>query len=141
MTIKPFTSPAERTVLALLDRDLAALEGDTSRAGGNYPDSSALADEQVYVRIERVAGSSDRLEGDFVLDIETFSASYSAAESAGFAIEALLLGYPHRVRVGEKDVVLDRVEQNQGPQEIPWEDDNVHRLSATYVITARRALS
>jgi len=84
-------------------------------------------------------GASNALEGDFVLDIEVFSPSYSTAESVAFAVEALLLGYPHVVEVGGRKVVFDRVEQNQGPSDIPWEgDDNVTRMLATYVITARR---
>lgn len=138
MTIKPFTSPAARTVLALIDQHING--GDTSKAGGDFP--GPLGPDDVYTRVERVGGGrSDQIEGDFVLDIEQFSRSYSAAESVAFEVEALLLGYPHRVEVGTRNVVLDRVEQNQGPSEVYWEDDDVHRLLATYVITARRALS
>lgn len=132
-TLKPFGS-IERAVLALLEQSYEPLVGHPERVGGNLP---ALPGD-LYVRIAKVTGSSDQLEGDFVVDIETFHPDYDEAESAGLDIEALVLGYPHVVKVGDHTVVFDRVRQNQGPSEIPWEDDRVHRLLATYVITVRR---
>jgi len=132
-TVKPFGS-IERAVLALFERDYAPLDGHPGRVGGDLP--GALTD--LYVRIDRVSGRADRFEGDFVLDIECFHPSYEEAENASFALEALLLGYPHVVEVNGRRVVLDEVQQNQGPSETFWDDDSVHRLLATYVITARR---
>ena len=139
MTVKPFTS-MERAALALLERDLVfeadALSEHPERVGGDFAFKGSMP---WYIRIDRVpGGSADRLEGDFVLDIETFSRDYTVAESLAFAIEALLLGYPHVVEVDGRKVVFDSVTENQGPADIPWEDEAVHRLLATYVITARR---
>ena len=91
-----------------------------------------------YIRIDKVGGSSDRFEGDFVVDIEVFGANYLETESHALDIEALFLGYPHVVEVEDRMVVFDRVSQNTLPDELPWEDDEVTRLGATYVITARR---
>lgn len=94
-----------------------------------------------YIRIDKVGGRSDRLEGDFVVDIEVFGArsvGYVNTESHALDIEALLLGYPHVVEVDGRRVVFDTVSQNTLPDELPWEDDEVTRLGATYVITARR---
>ena len=139
MTIKPFSS-MERAVLALLERDLVVdaqpLSATPERVGGD----AAFSGKPWYIRIDQVpGGASDRFEGDFILDIEVFSGSYSTAESVAFAVEALLLGYPHVVEVGGRKVVFDSVVENQGPSDIPWEgDDTVSRLLATYVITARR---
>lgn len=94
-----------------------------------------------YIRIDKTAGRTDRFGGDFVVDIEVFgdsSIGYLATESHALDIEALLLGYPHVVEVEDRKVVFDEVSQNALPDELPWEDDTVTRMGATYVITARR---
>ena len=134
-TLTPFTSP-EKTVRALLRGQLAAVAGRPEAVGTSLPD--VVTD--LYVRISRVpGGGTRRVDGDFVLDIETFHPSYSSAESAAFAIEAIMLGYPWTVEVDpETRVVIDAVTQNQGVSETFWDDDSVHRLLATYVITMRR---
>lgn len=131
--IKPF-SPIERTALALIERDFEPVRDHPGRVGGDLPGSLS----ELYVRLEKVGGRSDRFEGDFILDVECFHPDYSSAENAALALEALLLGYPHVVEVNGRRVVLDEVQQNQGPSETHWDDDSVHRLLATYVITARR---
>jgi hypothetical protein len=99
----------------------------------------AIPAGDLYVRLEQgPGGRSNQLEGDFVFDIETFSTKYAVAYSAAQDIEALLLRYPHVVRLDDRQVVFDSVDQNTAPHEIFWDDDSVHRLLATYVITARR---
>lgn len=92
-----------------------------------------------YIRVSPVGGQSNRLEGDRVVDLEVFAVKYLAAESRSLDIEALLLGYPHVVEAGDRKVVFDKVYQNKGPTELPWEDEGVSRLGATYVFTIRRS--
>lgn len=132
-TLQPFGS-IERAVLAFLEASYAPLGGHPERVGGDLPGELS----ELYVRIDRVFGRADTFEGSFTVDIEVFHPSYDEAENAAMDIEALVLGYPHVVKVGDRTVVFDRVTENQGPSEVPWDDDNVHRLLATYVITARR---
>lgn len=92
-----------------------------------------------YVRIDSVFRKTNRLEGDFTFDVEVFApADGDAAESVSDDLEALVLGYPHVVEVDGGKVIIDTVSQNSGPRELPWEDEAVTRLGATYVITARR---
>lgn len=132
MQVKPF-APMEKALQALI-LNVAFPDQAAGLVGRDLPGKV----KDFYIRIQRVAGSSDRLQGDFVFDVEVFSPSYVKAESASMVIEALLLGYPRTVKVGDHNVVFDRVTQNLGPSEIFWDDDGVHRLLATYVITARR---
>ena len=130
------TAPMERVLRDIIRRDLL-IDGqpvDPAAVGRDLP--GALTG--LYVRLEKIGGSSSETEGDFIFDIETFHPSYNQADSAQYALEALLLGYPRSVVVDGRKVVLDSVTQNQGPSEIFWDDDSVHRLLATYVITARR---
>lgn len=140
-TMKPFSS-IEIAMMALIERDGLVVDGvDTPvpdpQVGGDF----AYDPETMpwYIRIDKVpGGSSDRLQGDFVLDLEVFGADYLLTESVAFALEALVLGYPHVVEVGDRKVVFDDVTQNSGVADLPWEDDSTYRLGATYVITARR---
>lgn len=91
-----------------------------------------------YIRIDRLPGNMTRFEGDFPIEVEVFASQYRIAESHALAIEALMLGYPHRVEVDGSLWVFDRVFQNVGIDELPWEDDETSRLGSTFVITARR---
>jgi hypothetical protein len=104
-------------------------------------DLSFEAGDGWFIRIDKAFGRTDRFGGDFVVDIEVFgdsSEGYYGTESRALDIEALMLGYPHVVEVEGRKVVFDEVSQNALPDELPWEDDTVTRLGATYVITARR---
>lgn len=137
--IKSF-GPIGRALLQLVvgyHRSLG-LDDDTSlaRVGGNFAYDPPMP---WYVRIDSVFRKTNRLEGDFTFDVEVFApADGDAAESVSDDLEALLLGYPHVVEVDEAKVIIDTVSQNSGPRELPWEDEAVTRLGATYVITARR---
>lgn len=138
--IKPFTS-MESALMALLLRDFVfgsdPLSENDSRIGGDFGyDPEAMP---WYIRLDQVpGGSSNRFEGDFIIDIEVFGADYLLTESVAFALEALILEYPHVVEVEDRKVVFDSVTQNAGVADLPWDDDSTSRLGATYVITARR---
>jgi hypothetical protein len=140
-TIKPFAS-IDRALLALLTSQPLQIGTDPAapapeaQVGGDFAYEPTMP---WFIRIDKVPGGrSDWYEGDFVVDVEVFAPDYLLAESVAFAIEALLLGYPHVVEVDGRKVVFDEVSQNASPAELPWEDDSVSRLGSTYVITARR---
>lgn len=115
--------------------DLGADAG--ARVGGDLDFDADTQD--FYIRLDKVpGGNSDRFGGTFVIDVEVFGSNYLETESRSLDIESLLLGYPHVVEAGSKTWVFDSVSQNVGPDDLPWEDDSVARLGATYVITARR---
>lgn len=138
--LTPRTS-VEQAVLALLMREVVfegeALSSHPARVGGDFPGPELV--DPWYIRIDRVPGGRfGRIQGYDVVDLEVFSTDYARAESLAFALEALALGYPHVVEVGDRKVVLDSVSQNVGVADLPWEDDSVYRLGATFAITARR---
>lgn len=91
-----------------------------------------------FIRLDKVSSRGGRFQGDFTIDVEVFGVNYLETESRILDIDALMLGYPHVVEVADRKVVFDQVSQNTGPSELPWEDEGVSRLGATYVITARR---
>lgn len=129
----------DRAVLALILTYDGMPEDQTqalARVGGlfDYDGSTPW-----YVRIDRIFSQSGQLEGVFTYDIEVFApADGTLAESVSDDLEALLLGYPHVVEVEDETFVFDTVFQNSGRRPLPWEDESVTRLGATYAITARR---
>jgi hypothetical protein len=139
--VKPFGS-IERAVKAFLltyYQPLAALDPEDAdlRVDGDLAFDPAAT--PWYIRVDKVPGSrATRFEGDFVIDVEVFGTNYIETESHALDIEALFLGYPHVVEVEGQKWVFDTVSQNTGPDDLPWESDEVSRLGATYVITARR---
>lgn len=138
-TVKPW-GPWERAVLELFVAGYDAMPDDRTQAlarvGGNFDYDDSIP---WYIRIDKVFSQSTRLEGAFTVDVEVFApADGNDAESVSNDLEALLLGYPHVVRVDDETFIFDRVYQNAGPDDLPWEDEAVTRLGATYVITARR---
>ena len=139
-TVKPFGS-IETALKALLLAKYPPLvdlgSAAAARVGGDLAYDAATMD--FYIRLDKVPGGrNDRFGGAFIVDVEVFGVNYLETESRSLDIEALLLGYPHVVEVGDKTWVFDTVSQNTGPDDLPWEDDEVSRLGATYVITARR---
>lgn len=136
-TIKPWPS-MERALLQVVLRYEGMPTDDEdalARVGGDFAYDGSTP---WYVRVDRVDSTSTQTDGIFVLDLEVFSRDYSLAESVSNDLEALVLRYPHVVEVDGQKVVFDRVTQNSGPDDLPWEDETVSRLGATYVITARR---
>lgn len=139
MTIKPWPS-IERGVRNLLLAkygELAAMDPAAAEqlVGG---DDAFDGTQDFYIKIFRVGGRSDQIGGYFIVDIEVFGTDYLQTDSRLSAIDAVVLGYPHVVEVEDRTWVFDSVTQTAGPQALPWEDDAVTRLGATYVITARR---
>lgn len=136
MTLQSF--PSQEIVLRDAIRSWQSLTGDSARQVGR-DELGDLEGRPWYIRVIKLpAGGADQIQGDFVFDIEVFAPTYTGADSLARDLDAFLLGYPHVVEVDGQRVVIDRVTQNVGPGEIPWEDPAVHRILATYVITMRR---
>lgn len=137
-TVKPFPAFELFVRQLIVDKLVDPVSGDPADAELVGGDLAYDASSPYYIRINRFAGSTDRLEGRFIFDLEVFGTDWQETESRAAALEALLLGYPHVVEVGDQKMVFDSVFQNVGVFELPWEDDTVNRLGATYVILARR---
>lgn len=142
-TIKPWGSielAVKAFVLAnftpVIDAVTAGATAD-EMVGGDYSFDGDSA-QGLYVHIFKVDGVSDRISGYFTVDLEVFGHDFLTTESHANQLDALVLGYPHVVEADDSKWVFDRVTQTAGPQELPWEDDAVTRMGATYVITARR---
>lgn len=80
-------------------------------------------------------GSTDQVYGEWILDIDVLAPNYGDAMRHSLALEAILVGPRHSTSV----MRIDNVYQNEGPAERPWDDEQVSRVGATYVFTARRS--
>lgn len=125
--LAPFAM-VEKAVQELIEAKYAPAAGNT---GGDlaYDGSSPL-----YVWIGLMTGSTTEIDGSWVVDVDCFATSYGAAMRAALDLEAILLGRRHVTST----MRLDSSSQNESPVERPWDDENVYRVGATYVFTARR---
>lgn len=136
--VAPFGS-IERALIALISRDLPVLEGSDALVGTEFPrDASEVP---FTIRIDRIGGVTNSFEGDFNVDIETFSQDYLLAEKVALEVEALILAHGYHVVITDgRRWVFDDASQNEGIDDRPWEgEDDTYRIGATYVFTARRS--
>lgn len=128
------TSPFRRypDVQRLLVDELEGLAG-AGRTGIETPVN--LADVLPFVRVMRVGGFSDRLNDRATVDVDVFSSTYTAGELLAERVRQHLVGPPPPV------VLLDRVDCEIAPRELPWGDGTVRRWNATYLVTSRRHLT
>lgn len=107
---------------------------DPAQVGGDF----AYAGD-TYVRVDKVGSVADALEGDFVVDVEVFGSDYLGTYRFALDLDALIFERPyHVVDVDERRVVLEGFSQNTGPDDLPWDDDYVYRIGATYAFSMRR---
>lgn len=128
MTMNPFPM-VEMAVKELVETYVPA-QGKT---GGDLAYNSEAGGLYFWIGLIP-GGSADEIEGDWLLDIDVFATSYADAMNAALDLETVLVG-PRKVT---SVLRLDRVTQNTGPAERPWDDENAFRVGGTYAFTARR---
>lgn len=85
-----------------------------------------------FVRVVRAGGSSNRLHDLSSVDVDVFHGRYVDGEALAERIRQYLCGPPPPF------AVLDRVECDSAPQELPWGDPGIRRFNASYTAIARR---
>lgn len=120
----------EKAVKELIETKHPAAVG---KVGGDF---SYEPDQDFYVWLGLIpGGSTTQVDGEWIVDVDVFAASYGAAMEKALALEAVLVGPRHVTSV----MRVDNCYQNEGPAERPWDDETVFRIGATYAFTARRA--
>jgi len=127
------TKPFGMIELAVKELLMTKLELPESRVIGDFS-YKAGQDYKVWFGLVP-GGSTDQIQGEWILDIDIFDDDYTDAMNAALALDAKIIGPKHRTSV----MNLDNCYQNDGPVERPWNDDTVFRIGATYVFTARRS--
>lgn len=97
-----------------------------------------LGDPTRHVIRVRVIGGNDSRFIDFSrVDIETFGPDRATTLPLAETIRQRLISKPRATAFG----VIDRAETEVRPQEIPYEDSDIRRISATYRLSMRRRVS
>jgi len=92
-----------------------------------------------HVQVYGLGGERERLNDYPAIGIMTFAANYNTAADLAERIDTGLLGYPIVVESNGRTVVLDSVEVNSPPVEVPWDPEGtIRRFQATYSISIRR---
>jgi hypothetical protein len=86
------------------------------------------------IRVRKVGGSNDKITDFPRMSVDVYARTYPEASELAEAVRQRLLAYPHMTDAGR----LDRCEVEASPFEVPWSDDTLRYLTATYVITTRR---
>jgi hypothetical protein len=87
-----------------------------------------------FIRVMRIGGGDTRFIDTAHVDVDAFGATREAAYTLAEACRQILLAFPLVTAAG----VIDSVETQAGPHEIPWGNSNVRRRTSSYTITARR---
>ena len=125
MTVTRF--PHVQKLLVLLLEDMA---GGADHTGTEAPDD--LQDRLPFVRVRRITGDSDRLNDRPVVEVDVFAATQDLAWRLAEDIREYLVGPP------PPHPLLDRIDCEQGPRELPWADQRLRRWGADYRVTSRR---
>ncbi len=117
-------------VQKLLVLALEGLAGGAEHTGTETPDD--LQDRLPFVRVRRVTGDSTWLNDRPVVEVDVFAATQDVAWRLAEDIRDYLVGPPPPLPL------LDRIDCEQGPRELPWADGRVRRWGADYRVTSRR---
>lgn len=127
----------ENVLIDLLERDFPALAPTTVRRVDSEtpPDlRPALANGGVFVRVVLGGGQDDGVTDYSLVDLDVFADTRASAYAWSTDIRAWLTDGSHRIG----GAVLDRAITVDKPRRLPWDDETVRRLGATYRISARR---
>lgn len=93
-----------------------------------------LAGKVPFCRVRSRGGPRDQLNGFGVFDVDIFDTLYSAVEPLANDVCEYLCGPP------PPTVLLDRIQCDNMPQELPWGDGTIRRMGSTYTAVYRRRL-
>lgn len=139
MTGMPYPD-VELALVLLLERDIGVLA-----ASGTGPDGGPqlhvdtetppdLAARLPFVRVALITGTDDGVTDRSIIDVDVFHVGRQEGYDLAETIRARLSGTSHRI----DQVILDRVETEEKPRQLPWADEAVRRFGATYRVSARR---
>ncbi len=91
-----------------------------------------LQDRLPFIRVERVGGGRDRVSDAPVIELQFYAATYAAVQPLAEQVCEWLCGPPSPV------AAIDRALCTSGPTEIPYGDERIRRMVATFQLTTRR---
>jgi hypothetical protein len=87
-----------------------------------------------FVQVNRVSGGDDYITDSATVDVDCFAATRVSASAVARTVHAAMMRLRHTAVAG---VLVDSVETISGPQWINYEDENLQRYVATYLVESR----
>jgi hypothetical protein len=103
--------------------------------GEDHVDTETPEDLQTampFIRVERLGGGRDRISDLAGVELQFFAATYAEVQPLAERICQWLCGPPPPIPQ------LDRVQCTGAPVEIPYGDERIRRMVATFQLTTRR---
>jgi hypothetical protein len=91
-----------------------------------------LQDQLPFIRVERVGGGRDRISDSPAVELQFFAGTYAEVQPLAEKVCEWLCGPPAPISQ------LDRVLCTSAPVEIPYGDERIRRMVATFQLTTRR---
>lgn len=96
--------------------------------------TTTIAAGKTLVRVERIGGVRSSFEDRPLLQIDSFGATRALGYALSEQIDQFMLATPIRLSAA----IIDTVSVSVAPRRAPWDNDNIHRRSASYRATLRR---
>ncbi|HEX5119852.1 MAG TPA: hypothetical protein VFW65_32095 [Pseudonocardiaceae bacterium] len=87
-----------------------------------------------FVQVNRVGGGDDYVTDTATVDVDTFHATRANASDVARTVHAAMMRLRHTAVAG---VLVDSVETVTGPLWITYDDENLERYVATYLVETR----
>lgn len=119
-------------VEALIMDLIGARFGDPTHVGNTAP--ADLQTRLPYARVLALGGTDDWVTDTAAIDVDVFAANRSQSMRLAMQCRADLLGSVHTIPTGLLDHCYTRVR----PRRLPWPDERIVLIGATYDVTTRR---
>lgn len=122
-----------------VDAELAVVALLTDMVDEGHIDIEAPSNVQdilPFIRVERIGGVSTQLSDSSRIAVDVFGAKGNRTPTKALAlnVDARLRSFPHVIAgVG----VIDRVDTDISPNQVPWNNDAVILFTASYKISVR----
>lgn len=97
-------------------------------------DLQELLADGPLIKVRRLGGDATRFTAVPRVDIDVYATTEEAASPVAGRVLDRLLGRAHATTAG----VIDRAEVEVLPHEVPYDDDGVRLVTATYRVSTRR---
>ena len=87
-----------------------------------------------FIQVNRVGGGDDYITDTAMVDVACFHSTRVQASTVARTVHKLMMALRHTAVAG---VLVDSVETVTGPQWINYDDENLQRYVATYLVDSR----
>lgn len=105
-----------------------------SLTGASVETTNKLLEACPFVQVTRIGGSDDYLTDSALVDLDIFNTTRATASETARLVHFAMMHLRHTAVGG---VLIDNVETITGPMWVNYQDENVQRYVASYLIESR----